>query len=101
VNRARFSTLARAELLGEIAYYDSRDVGLGKRFNMVVEEAFMRASAYPQSGVSMMADARSLRVRGFPFQLTYLVDEQGILIVAKAHNAREPLYWASRIPDRP
>ncbi len=47
---ARFTKLARSELLGQTAYYEAIEKGLGARFRAEVEAAAQRAAAYPLHG---------------------------------------------------
>lgn len=53
--RARFADPARRELLAEVAYYETKEPGLGGRFLAAVEEATARALTYPLTGASTQA----------------------------------------------
>lgn len=100
MKRARFVTPARRELLFEVAYYNSREPGLGARFAMAVEDATARAIAFPLSGRKASANARRVFVKGFPFAVVYRPDADGIVVFAIAHHARHPEYWQARVQDR-
>jgi hypothetical protein len=100
VNRARFIAAARLEFLAEVIYYDEVEAGLGGRFAAAVEEASVRALAFPQSGSPFRSDTRRIIVRGFPFSLVYRPEPEGIVIFAVAHHARRPYYWQSRVRAR-
>ncbi len=52
MKRARFADPARRELLAEVAYYETKEPGLGGRFLAAVEEATARALTYPLTGAS-------------------------------------------------
>jgi hypothetical protein len=53
VKQARFTALARAELLAEVSYYENRRTGLGTRFRAEVEAASEVAASSPKSGAPM------------------------------------------------
>jgi hypothetical protein len=69
VKQARFTALARAELLAEIAYYENRRTGLGARFRVEVEAASELAAASPTSGPPVAEIARRRLLPTFPFAL--------------------------------
>jgi toxin ParE1/3/4 len=97
VKQARFTALARAELLAEINYYENRRAGLGARFRAEVEEACEVAASAPNSGAVVAGVARRRLLPKFPFALVYTETEYGILIHAVAHNRRRPTYWIGRL----
>jgi len=100
VNRARFIAAARLEFLAEVIYYSEAEAGLGARFNAAVEEASVRALAFPQSGSPSRFNTRRVLVNGFPFSLVYRPEPDGIVVFAVAHHARRPYYWQSRVRAR-
>lgn len=99
MKQARFTALARAELLAEISYYENRRTGLGARFRMEVEAASELAASSPKSGAPIAGVARRRLLPTFPFMLVYTEAEYGILIHAVAHNRRRPTYWIGRLRD--
>jgi plasmid stabilization system protein ParE len=66
VKQARFSELARAELLAETAYYENRRVGLGARFQAEVEAASAHAAAFPKSGAPVAGGLAAVCFLHFP-----------------------------------
>jgi toxin ParE1/3/4 len=100
VKRARFIAPARREFLAEVAYYNSKDPGLGGRFAAAVEEATARAVAFPLTGSPASKNTRRVFVKDFPFALVYRPDENGIVIFALAHHSRRPEYWQPRVQER-
>jgi hypothetical protein len=71
VKQARFTALARAELLAEISYYENRRTGLGARFRAEVETASELAVSSPKSGAPIAGVARRRLLTTFPFALVY------------------------------
>lgn len=71
MKRARFVAEAREEFLAEVAFYSKEQSGLGSRFTAAVEEAAVRAAAFPLAGSLSIASTRRVIVKGFPFSLFY------------------------------
>ena len=99
MKRVRFIAPARREFLSEVAYYNSKEAGLGTRF-AAVEEATTRALAFPLTGSPASKSTRRVFVKDFPFAVVYRSDEEGIVMFAGAHHSRRPGYWQSRVQDR-
>ena len=100
MKQARFIAAARLELLAEVLYYSKAESGLGARFTSAVEEALLRALAFPMAGSHSAASTRRVIVKGFPFSLVYRPEKEGIVVFALAHHARRPNYWKSRTKRR-
>jgi plasmid stabilization system protein ParE len=97
VKQARFTKHARAELLGQTAYYEAIEKGLGARFRSEVEAAAQRAAAYPLHGKPSAGGTRRRLVTAFPFAVVYTAEEYGVLIHAIADSRRLPDYWLGRL----
>jgi toxin ParE1/3/4 len=100
VKRARFLAAARLEHLAEVAYYSEIEPGLGLRFADAVEEATSRALAFPLAGSPEESDTRRVLLKDFPLSLIYRVEDDGILVIALAPQAKRPGYWRSRARAR-
>jgi hypothetical protein len=66
VKQARFTALARAEFLAEVAYYENRRPGLGARFRAEVETVSESAASSPDSGGPVAGVARRRLLPTFP-----------------------------------
>lgn len=99
MKRARFVAAARREFLTEVVYYN-REPGLGARFAAAVEDATVRALAFPLAGAPASKNTRRVFLKDFPFAVVYRPDADGITIFALAHHSRRPGYWQSRVQDR-
>lgn len=97
MTQARFTRHARSELLGQTAYYEAIEKGLGARFRFEVEAAAQRAAAYPLHGKPSAGGTRRRLVTDFPFSVVYTQAEYGVLIHAVADSRRLPEYWLSRL----
>jgi toxin ParE1/3/4 len=96
VKRARFIAAARLEFLKEVIYYNEAEPGLGERFTAAVEEAIVRALAFPVAGSPATANTRRVIVKGFPLSVVYRPEPEGFTVFALAHHSREPGYWRAR-----
>ena len=93
----RFLASARRELLAQVLYYNESGIGLGERFANAIEQALAIAAQFPLAGSPGPAATREVTVRGFPFSVFYLPETERIVVVAVAHHARRPGYWAERL----
>lgn len=96
MTRARFHGEARLEFLDAVAYYESIEAGLGKRFQQSVEAAVALAVSLPLAGSPYKHGTRRVYPKKFPFAIVYMVGENEIVIFAVAHFRRKPGYWKSR-----
>jgi plasmid stabilization system protein ParE len=97
LKKARFTKHARSELLGQTAYYEAIEKGLGARFRSEVEATAQRAAVYPLHGKPSAGGTRRRLVTDFPFSVIYTEEEYGVLIYAVADSRRLPEYWLSRL----
>ena len=97
MSRARFLEEAEAEFLKEVQHYADVQAKGAERFRMAVEEAAVRALAFPMAGQPYHSNTRRVFVRGYPFFLVYRPETEGIAILAVVHEARRPGYWLSRV----
>ena len=87
------------ELREAIRFYDSKSLGLGRRFFDEVAEITGRILERPTQFSRRMAGIRRANLRRFPFYVNYLIEIGSIAIVAIAHNKRAPLYWKQRLSE--
>lgn len=97
MTQARFTKFARSELVGQVAYYEAIEKGLGARFRSEVESAVHRAAAYPLHGRPSAGGTRRRLVTDFPFSVVYTQEAYGVLIHAVADSRRLPDYWLNRL----
>ena len=90
MKRARFIAAARLEFLTEVIYYNEAEPGLGERFTAAVEEAMVRALAFPMAGSPAASNTRRVIVKGFPFSVVYRPEPEGVIVFALAHHSRQP-----------
>ena len=93
----RFLPHAQAELLEGVSYYSAIRAELGLRFEQAVADAVRSAVAHPERGAPRSKNTRRWLVKGFPFGVIYRANEAEVLVVAVAHQRRQPEYWARRV----
>ncbi len=81
----------------QVAYYEERSSGLGRRYHAATMQAIGKAVEVPhQYKVVRPPDLRTVRLRGFPFSIVYRESGGMVQVLAVAHHRRHPNYWAMR-----
>lgn len=94
---------ARAEFLDAYDHYaDIEDGTLGDEFIDTVESAAELILNWPDGAPPYRGHRRKPLVRSwhlgkFPYRLIYVVRASEILVLAYAHESREPGYWSTRL----
>ena len=91
-----FHPLARQEMLDAARWYEEKRPGLGPCFIDAVDEAVTRLQKLPQMGRRLDSTYRRVLVRGFPYGVIYVVENDGLFVYAVMHLHREPNYWRDR-----
>jgi plasmid stabilization system protein ParE len=81
----------------QVAYYEERSTGLGRRYHSAAVHAIGRAVEAPRRYKLVRSpDFRQVRLRGFPFTIIYREATGIVQVLAIAHHRRHPNYWATR-----
>lgn len=88
---------AEQEFVESVAYYESREPGLGSRFRdeLVAIVGLIRRN--PELPRLRSRGYRRVNFRAFPHYVAYVVRSEAIWIVAIAHGHRRPEFWIDRI----
>jgi hypothetical protein len=93
----RFHPEAEAEHLGQIAFYEGRQKGLGalyrKRFLKVISWVCASSARYR---IVRRPDIRRARLQEYPLSIIYRERGGEIQVLAVAHDRRRPGYWTRR-----
>jgi hypothetical protein len=93
-----FHPAAEAEHLDQIAFYESRQRGLGGRYRdhflTTIEKACAAATQFP---IDHPPDIRRIRLQPFPLTIIFREHEARIEVLAIAHYRRRPGYWLDRV----
>lgn len=93
-----FRPEAEQDLSEAYAWYEDRRPGLGLAFLLSVEATLASMSRWPRAG--RLVYRRRIRrrlIRRFPYLICYLMEEQGIVVLAVYHASRDPRGWKSRL----
>ncbi|HEX7185940.1 MAG TPA: type II toxin-antitoxin system RelE/ParE family toxin [Thermoanaerobaculia bacterium] len=92
-----FEEDAKAELRQSAKYYDRQKPGLGSEFTVEISTVLDYIGRHPFASPSVRGGFRRTRVKRFPFDVIYAVEEERIVVVAVMHHRRHPDYWKDRI----
>ena len=95
--KARFIAPADLELDEAVRYYDHQLPGLGYRFFQETAAAIERVLFMPEAWPRVGERTRRCMLKGFPYALLYVLEENEILITAVAHLHRDPEHYRDRI----
>ena len=88
---------AEAEHLGTVAYYESRQTGLGAQYVDEVESAIALICEAPhRHRIERAPNIRRFRLHKFPYALLYREVAGEVEILAVAHVRMRPFYWVPR-----
>ena len=93
MNKIILTELANNELQDAIQYYEFQVSGLGIKFKNEVESALKRISEYPHVWSQERPEVRKYLLNKFPYKILFSLEKDHILIIAIAHQHREPDYW--------
>lgn len=93
----QFHPAAEAEHLETVAYYESKQPGLGASYLAEFETAMEQACAAPRRyPIERQPDIRRIRLKQFPFMVLYREVHGMVQVLAVAHYRRRPDYWLGR-----
>lgn len=100
--RARYHRKAREELARAAEWYEERRPGLGADLLAEVKRALGILVSFPFSSplwpdLAVHLEVRRCVLRRFPYSIAYLVHLDTLVILAVAHEHREPSYWLDRL----
>ena len=87
---------AEAELIDAALWYESKEVGLGKRFRNEVAGVIASIVANPLLWRERDGGYRRVNCPVFPYYVPYFIRGDKIIIAAIAHERRIPGYWRNR-----
>jgi len=92
-----FHPAAEAEFLESVAFYESRQPGLGAAYLAEFESAMKHVCDSPHRyPIELEPDIRRIHMNRFPFPVLYREKSGVIQVLAAAHQRRRPQYWLGR-----
>ena len=93
-----FHPAAEAEHLESVAFYESKQAGLGAAYLAEFENVMSRVCGGPQRyPIEREPDIRRILMTRFPFTVLYREKDGVVQILAVAHHRRRPQYWLGRL----
>jgi len=91
--------VAKQDVKEAANWYNTRQVGLGKRFANQVREKVNQIKQNPYSSVNRYQEVRTAVLDVFPFMIHYLIDadHELVIITAVLHTSRNPDLWKSDV----
>lgn len=94
----RFHPGAEAEHFEAIAFFESRQVGLGAAYLTEFEASMAQVAEMPHRyRVERKPDIRCFFLKRFPFKVIFREVAGEVQILAVSHKRRRPGYWVDRI----
>ena len=93
----RFLLPAEEEMTEASVFYEAAAPSLGAEFLDDIQRGIDVLRTNPAIGQSVGSGLRRMVLHRFPFSLIYVVEVDAVVIVAVAHQRREPDYWRERI----
>ncbi|MDQ6902246.1 MAG: type II toxin-antitoxin system RelE/ParE family toxin [Bacteroidota bacterium] len=89
-----FSSAAIDDVEQAVAYYEEKQVGLGKRFAAHVQVALNSIKRNPHFASVCYDTIRCARIKKFPFLVHYHIDEDALIvsIIAVYSTYKKPLW---------
>ena len=91
-----FHEEAVADLDNAVAYYESREPGLGLEFADEIQATIEHILCFPTAWPVIADDIRRCQTRRFPYGVLYSLEGDLIYILAVMHLHRSPDYYAHR-----
>jgi toxin ParE2 len=90
--RIKIYSLALRDIEKGIAYYQTQQKGLGKRFERQVHTTFKKIQRFPFSASFIYENVRYKVIEQFPYVILYEFDADYIHILRIFNTHQEPLY---------
>jgi plasmid stabilization system protein ParE len=92
-----FAKFARAEMAEAKRYYEQQQRGLGMTFQHEAAVSARRILEQPMAWQVEIEPVRRYLFNRFPYKLLYAIRGERIILLAVAHQHRNPDYWIERI----
>jgi len=97
VNRVRYTTLSRYDIIESADFYKSKSASVEKHFFEDLERTAAMLLEFPTLGQQRHRGIRRFALHHFPYFLYYVILPDGIRVVAVAHQSRHPRQWNDRL----
>ncbi len=87
---------AEVDYTESLCWYAERSLEAANDFDAEIHTALSRIAEDPERFPFCDARHRFFLMRRFPFRIIYRIRSNDLLVIAIAHAARAPDYWANR-----
>jgi plasmid stabilization system protein ParE len=87
---------ADGEFAAQVAYYEDRETGLGRRFYNEVIAHLDWIAANPEVP-RLRKGYRRVNLKVFPLYVAYTAERDRVWVLAVAHGSKRPGYWTKRM----
>ena len=95
--KIRFLTMAENEVDEAVSWYQEQTEDQSFNFPDELDRAVQLVTTYPLLAAEIEHDVREFLFHNFPYSMIYGVDGETIVVIAVAHQHRQPRYWADRV----
>ena len=88
---------AESELIDAVTFLNSRERNLGLEFAAEVHETIERILENPAAWPVLRGPVKRAITRRFPYSIFFVVEPDGIQVVAISHSSRQPDFWHDRL----
>ena len=92
----RFLTIADQEVDDAVDWYEQKGQDASRGFLNELDHAVRLVKTYPLLATLIEPEIHRFLFITYPYALIYGIDVDTIVIIAVAHQQREPRYWADR-----
>lgn len=92
-----FLALARDELTEAKRFYNRQQQGLGESFQREAQAAARLIQERPLAWQIEIEPVRRFLFDRFPYKMFYIIRAERIVVIAIAHQHRQPDYWVDRV----
>jgi len=91
-----FSAAAEGDYIESLTWYAERSVDAANDFDAEFDRALALIASDPERFPLCDVRHRYFLLRRFPFRILYRMIHDDVVVIAVAHSARSPEYWADR-----
>lgn len=92
-----FLTLARDELAEAKRFYNRQQQRLGETFQREAQTAARLIQERPLAWQIEVEPVRRFLFDRFPYKMLYIIRAKRLVVIAVAHQHRQPDYWIDRV----
>ena len=93
-----FHPWAEKEHLESVAFYETKQAGLGSSYLLEFENVMATVCKHPHRyPIEEQPDVRRVRLNQFPFNILFRESGNTVQVLAVAHKRRNPKYWQNRL----